>query len=492
MGAKANGEADKEKAERIAAVADHVFVSLKHMHGITQTWRQPLGLAASLLLARRIPTRMPSVSLPGWQRKVVLQAVRLGRRRPARRVLRARYGPDASVHDRIAARMGAVLRIAAAVVQHEDAADVLPLVLENDRGISLRVPGSKAGAPGLARIRERCDLWNELMLLPILSVRALKGDEDARTLPPSLGMAEAGRRVLWRQMTQFLSREYGLGCREDREFVHEARVATRRMRALLRAIKGAYSTDLRRIKKPLLRVADALGEARDSDVFLAFLAKYEAQAVKSQKQFLRKMIRREQGRCRRRYRKLAEVVGSPAHRRSMDALYREVCRPLDHPGGLRSSPGKGMRPLARVGPRALFKRLKSVWRYKGPLRKFSAEELHRLRILCKRLRYLAEFLADVYPGRLQGIVGPAIRMQDLLGDVHDVDVYVERIRLYRETRREREPDKGQDEACEALCACLAERRKRRLKQADATWKRFTAAKSQKRLLKRIRQVNGRE
>jgi CHAD domain-containing protein len=289
-------------------------------------------------------------------------------------------------------------------------------------------------------------------------------------------------------LEQFMAREYGLGYRADREFVHETRVATRRIRALLHAFKGAFDTDVKKIKDPLQRLADVLGEARDSDVFIVSLGKYEARVDPSHRAFVRSMIRRERARCMRRYEKLVAVTSSPQHRRFVDDFYRRLCRPVGKPGGLRPTPRKGTRALSRIGPGALFKRLESVWRFEGSLKKYDEEELHRLRILCKRLRYLAEFLADVYPDRLERIIRPATKLQDLLGDVHDVDVYAERIRRYREARRKREPDKAQDTACDALCAYLAEQRERRVKQANAVWKEFTAPKSRKRILKGIRNV----
>jgi CHAD domain-containing protein len=50
------------------------------------------------------------------------------------------------------------------------------------------------------------------------------------------------------------------------------------------------------------------------------------------------------------------------------------------------------------------------------------EGLHELRIAYKGLRYTVETFADVLPADLKALREPAVKMQKLLGDIHDVDV----------------------------------------------------------------------
>jgi len=92
-------------------------------------------------------------------------------------------------------------------------------------------------------------------------------------------------------------------------------------------------------------------------------------------------------------------------------------------------------PIAEAAPRLVWRQLKKALRYDRRLDRLTPENQHELRIECKRLRYTAEFLADIYPGRLIGVIVPATALQDELGDVHDADVYRDRVLAYCERRR---------------------------------------------------------
>lgn len=58
----------------------------------------------------------------------------------------------------------------------------------------------------------------------------------------------------------------------DVEALHDLRVATRRLRAVISVIAPAFpGKDLRRFEKVISDMTDHLGEARDTDVFIEFL-----------------------------------------------------------------------------------------------------------------------------------------------------------------------------------------------------------------------------
>jgi CHAD domain-containing protein len=55
---------------------------------------------------------------------------------------------------------------------------------------------------------------------------------------------------------------------------------------------------------------------------------------------------------------------------------------------------------------------------------------HAMRIAAKRLRYSLEISAPAYPGQLEVAVEVTRRVQTLLGEVHDCDVWVEELRAF--------------------------------------------------------------
>ena len=52
------------------------------------------------------------------------------------------------------------------------------------------------------------------------------------------------------------------------------------------------------------------------------------------------------------------------------------------------------------------------------------EEQHKMRIAAKHLRYSLEALSPIYPGRLKPFLRAAKHLQEILGEVHDCDVWI--------------------------------------------------------------------
>src|SRR5690349_13813387 len=91
-------------------------------------------------------------------------------------------------------------------------------------------------------------------------------------------MAEAGRGFLHHQLVKLRKAEPVAREGIDPEGVHDMRVATRRLRAALQLLgETVYDTQITgRYRKRLRRLANALGETRDTDVFLEHLKDYIA------------------------------------------------------------------------------------------------------------------------------------------------------------------------------------------------------------------------
>ena len=69
---------------------------------------------------------------------------------------------------------------------------------------------------------------------------------------------------------------------DDIERVHDMRVATRRLRAMLEIFEPCFPrASLRPVLRDVKALADALGERRDPDVQLAALAAFEAAVLKA-------------------------------------------------------------------------------------------------------------------------------------------------------------------------------------------------------------------
>lgn len=96
----------------------------------------------------------------------------------------------------------------------------------------------------------------------------------ARAVPvlPAEPFGDAARRILAVRAQEFLDARDALGEGRDMELLHDLRVASRRLRAVLEVFGPAFAKKLHsRVLKEVKNAADALGAARDLDVQIAFL-----------------------------------------------------------------------------------------------------------------------------------------------------------------------------------------------------------------------------
>ncbi len=250
------------------------------------------------------------------------------------------------------------------------------------------------------------------------------------------------------------------GVREDDdiEHVHRMRVASRRLRAALPLFaecfpEKEYRLWLREIKK----ITRALGAARDTDVQIAFLKKYlKSQAapipqnvpVKNPEDTshsgdpLGTLLARLQKQRGILQKKVIAVLDELEHSQVLPSL-RAACAPPTEIGKRKKRERyAGVLPVAagRVG-----RRLQAIHQYEPFVHNPDAVfEHHALRIAAKKLRYTLEAYAPLYRRSLARPIARIKRLQDLLGDIHDCDVWIEQMSLaIVRQRSRRHPDAGE-------------------------------------------------
>jgi CHAD domain-containing protein len=83
---------------------------------------------------------------------------------------------------------------------------------------------------------------------------------------------EAARQLVDKPMIEIVRCLDGARAGDDVEAIHDLRVATRRLRAVLSVLEPAFAgKSLNRFEKAISDLTDHLGEARDTDVFIEFL-----------------------------------------------------------------------------------------------------------------------------------------------------------------------------------------------------------------------------
>lgn len=229
-----------------------------------------------------------------------------------------------------------------------------------------------------------------------------------------LAAEEGARRVALALLSGADDGGAGLERQDDEEALHDFRVALRRLRSALRALRPWLAGSVRRRhEKRLRRLARATNAARDAEVQLAWLdAQREALDSRLHRGGLELLTHRLEERRRAANRGHATLV----------ARYRKVSlrlRPRLERYEVRLD-GAGRMPFSAVMAGLLAEQLEVTRAQLAAIAGASDQErIHRARIMAKRLRYLLEVLR----GSRHVDPGPAVRhlkqLQDLLGELHD-------------------------------------------------------------------------
>lgn len=95
---------------------------------------------------------------------------------------------------------------------------------------------------------------------------------ESEILNAETSFRDASRRLVDKPMGEIGRCLAGARAGDDVEAIHDLRVATRRLRAVLSVIEPAYSGKaLANFEKQIADLTDHLGAARDTDVFIEFL-----------------------------------------------------------------------------------------------------------------------------------------------------------------------------------------------------------------------------
>jgi len=210
--------------------------------------------------------------------------------------------------------------------------------------------------------------------------------------------------------------------------IHDLRVASRRLREGLALFGGCYPQDrLSYMRKAVRKITDILGDLRNIDEYLVFLREetlelgpvhgqelaqyidlYQGKRVKAQKQL------------KRDFRKIRPAT-----------LRKYFVRTIHFPYIFNPPPG-AVDPFVAIDDFAresIDQRLASVLEL-VPLARFPEQAAcqHRLRIAVKHYRYRIEVLSPLMDEGYRDVHAQVKEYQELLGRIHDLDVFLELIR----------------------------------------------------------------
>lgn len=286
----------------------------------------------------------------------------------------------------------------------------------------------KAGTPAaLFSLARR--LARDLAIVPVFESKAERGwrlaDGESRSprravatpLSPDATTGEAFRCIAMACLAQVSANAELLRIVRRPEAVHQMRVGLRRLRAAVGVFKPLLvAPERERIETELKWLAHEADAARDLDVFIRDVFHPTALAAPSPGlAALGRHLLTARGQA---YDRVLTAIASPRYALLMletTAWIETAALPDD--------------PVAPFAAEALSRLHRQVEKRARDLTEPDPEARHHLRIRAKRLRYAAEFFADLFPARRRRAryLKSLERLQDRLGELNDLAVARDRI-----------------------------------------------------------------
>lgn len=204
---------------------------------------------------------------------------------------------------------------------------------------------------------------------------------------------------------------------DDPEYVHQLRVAIRRLRAAIQVFRTVLPEEfLAAALPPLRELMASLGRSRDLDVLMQEIVSPVANALPDEPR-LQALNERLIERLLQARRQASTQLDRPALGSDLIKLTRQIeALRLESP-----SPAIAEVPLREFVDQRLRKRLRAAQRCAEAARNDDPVSLHDLRIAIKRLRYSLEFFSSLLPdGMARKVLRKLAVLQDELGQLNDL------------------------------------------------------------------------
>lgn len=272
---------------------------------------------------------------------------------------------------------------------------------------------------------EQIALFDEI-LAAIGKVPDLYVNVGVCKLDDSLNTREAARLVLRHLFRVMQINEPGLRDAVDSEFLHDYRVAIRRIRSLLSQIKHVFPAgQLAYFKREFYWLGQITGPMRDLDVYLLTFDAYRQALPRAMQEHITPFHVFLERHRKIEHTRLCRKLGSKRYQQ----LIKE-CRAMLDNENIQSraialqETINGVKPARQVAGKCIVKLYKQILQEGSLITPESRDEdLHELRKTCKKFRYLVEFFHDFYSESVViGLLKILKQLQDHLGEFQDLCV----------------------------------------------------------------------
>ena len=239
----------------------------------------------------------------------------------------------------------------------------------------------------------------------------------ASTIDRAMSPGEAFRALALSCVLHLQRNEDGVLAGQDAEYLHQARIALRRLRACFRLFAPVLESAFVAVYLPRWRdLARQLGVARDWDVFVNETLLPLEKNFPEARDLARALERAETRRAGARVAASA-VLGRKAYSQLLLAFTAALLRDRSPTIVV---PGTDSADMRKFAVQRLRRRVAAIRKIAGEDAALDDERRHRLRIALKNLRYALEFFAPLLPRkRVKRYQDRLVAIQDFFGRLND-------------------------------------------------------------------------
>jgi len=238
-------------------------------------------------------------------------------------------------------------------------------------------------------------------------------------LKPAYKTHEAVSYILKYLLQTIKKNEDGLIKDIDTEFLHDFRVAARRSRTLLSQVKNVFADrEIENFKTQLKSITKQTNRLRDLDVYLLNQNYYYSLIPDYLRRNLNLMFSDLKKERKREHKKVADWLKNVEYKKFLVEWNEFLnCLSVKKEFGL-----NGKLPVKQVAIKNISKKYKSILKLGNSITDATPDEqIHILRIECKKLRYLLEFFSSLFNAeKVQIFIKQLKKLQDNLGKFNDL------------------------------------------------------------------------
>jgi CHAD domain-containing protein len=206
----------------------------------------------------------------------------------------------------------------------------------------------------------------------------------------------------------------------DAEFLHDFRVALRRTRTALTQLKGIFKEEyILTYKKNFSEITNRTNRARDLDIQYLTFVELKFNILDNLKPGLTILLNYLNELRNKEYNKLAKFLTTKIFNSILNKWGKFI-----ESTDINNFGENGLKPVGQMAPYYIIEALKKVnKKYQSVIKNFNPRNMHKMRISCKKLRYVLEFFSPIYNEPIYEKTIEALKtLQDTLGLYQDVEV----------------------------------------------------------------------